>query len=199
MPFNLYKIKKKKLDGFMEIIPKAHTDKRGFLVRLYDKEIFQKFGINAKWVQESHSHTSKKHTLRGLHVQLPPFSEEKLIRAINGKILWVAVDLRKNSKTFGKWDYVVLSGQLKNIIYVSRGFAHGCLSLSDNCDLVIKSDNYFSQNHSTGIIWNDKDLNIEWGLKRKVPLISKRDKNYLTFKEFKQKYGAIKTWKINRI
>lgn len=185
-------IKNKKLTGFLEIIPEAYRDTRGFLVRLYDKEVFKGFGIDRNWVQESHSHTKKKYTLRGLHIQLPPFLEGKLISAIRGKILWVVVDLRKNSKTFGHWDSAILSEKLKNIIYVPRGFAHGCLSLTGNSDLVIKSDNYFSANQGTGIIWSDKDLNINWQLGKNLPFISERDKNYLTFKEFKKKYGAIK-------
>lgn len=181
----------KKLDGFIEIIPEPYMDERGFLARLYDEEIFKGFDINTKWVQESHSHTYKKYTLRGLHAQLPPFSEGKLIRAIKGKMLWVVVDLRKNSETFGQWDSILLSGEVKNIIYIKRGFAHGCMSLSDNCDLVIKSDNYFSPNHGSGIIWNDMDLNIDWNLKGNTPFISKRDRDYPTFKNFKEKYGGL--------
>lgn len=186
------KIKKKRFDGFIEIIPEPYKDERGFLTRLYDEKIFKSFGLNTKWVQESHHHTYKKYTLRGLHVQLPPFSEGKLLRVIKGKLLWVVIDLRKNSKTFGQWDSVILSDEVKNSIYIKRGFGHGCVSLTDNVDLVIKSDNYFSSKHGVGIIWNDKELNINWQLGKNLPLISERDKNYLTFKEFKKKYGVIK-------
>jgi len=180
----------KKLDGVIEIIPEPHKDSRGFLVRLYDKEIFEGFGINTRWVQESHSHTYKKYTLRGLHVSLPPHLEAKLVRAIKGEVLWVVVDLRKDSPTFGKYHSIILSDKLNNLLYVKRGFAHGCISLSDNCDLVIKSDNYFLPNHGSGIIWNDTDLNIDWNLKGNIPFISEKDKNYPTFKNFKEKYGG---------
>lgn len=187
------KIKKKKFDGFIEIIPEPYKDERGFLTRLYDEKIFKALGLNTKWVQESHHHTYKKNTLRGLHVQMPPFSEGKLLCVINGKLLWIAVDLRKNSKTFGQWDSAVLSSELKNSIYIKRGFGHGCISLTNKVDLIIKSDNYFSPKHGVGIIWNDKDLNVNWNLKRNKPLISERDKKYSTFKNFKDKYGGIKT------
>lgn len=187
------KIKNKKLEGFLEIIPEARIDERGFLVRMYDEKTFKDLGINTRWVQESHSHTNKKYTLKGLHVSLPPFLEGKLIRVIKGKVLWVVVDLRENSKTFGQYDSVILSDELKNLIYVPKGFANGCFSLTDNCDLVIKADNYFSADHGTGIIWSDKDLNIDWQLEGDTPFISERDKNYLSFEEFKKKYGDIKT------
>ena len=189
----ILKMKKinKKLDGVIEIIPEPHKDSRGFLVRCYDKKIFKGFGINTKWVQESHSHTYKKYTLRGLHVSLPPHLEAKLIRAIKGEVLWVVVDLRKDSPTFGKYHPIILSDKLKNLLYVKRGFAHGCISLTDNCDLIVKSDNYYSPKIGTGIKWDDPELDIDWNLNGESPyLISERDKNYPTFKKFKEKYGG---------
>lgn len=127
--------------------------------------------------------------LRGLYVQRSPFSEGKLLRVIRGEMLWVSVDVRKNSKTFGQWDSVVLSDKRKNLLCTARGLAHGCLSLTDGVDLIIKSDNYFSAEHGVGIAWNDGDLNIDWGLKGSAPLISERDKAYPSFQEFKKKYG----------
>jgi len=188
------KIKKKKIDGFIEIIPEVYEDERGFLARLYDEKIFKSLGLNTKWTEESHHHTDKKHTLRGLYVQLPPFSESKLLRVIRGKLLWVVIDLRKNSQTFGQWDSVVLSDEIKNSIYTTRGLGHGCLSLTDDVDLLIKSDNFFSAEHGVGIVWNDKDLNIDWNLKEDAPfIISERDKGYSSFKNFKEKYGGIET------
>ena len=184
-------IKKKKLKGFLEIIPEPYMDERGFLSRLYDEKIFKSLGLNTKWTEESHHHTYRKYTLRGLYTQLPPFSEGKLLRVIRGKLLWMVVDLRKNSKTFGQWDSVILSDESRNSMYTPRGFGHGCLSLTDDVDLLIKSDNYFSLKHGVGIIWNDKDLNINWNLKGNKPFISERDKNYPAFKVFKKKYGGL--------
>lgn len=185
-------ILKKKLSGVLEMIPSYYEDERGFLVRMYDKKVFKDFGITSDWMQESHSYTRKKGTIRGLHVSLPPFLETKLIKAITGEMLWIIVDLRKDFPTFGKWESIMLSDKLKNLLYIPRGFAHGCISLSDNCNLVIKADNFFSPNVGTGIKWDDPELNINWGLKGNLPfIISEKDKNYPSFKEFKEKYGGI--------
>lgn len=177
-------IQKKGLDGFVEIIPEVYEDGRGFLARLYDERAFENLGLPTRWTEESHHHTAKKYILRGLYVQFPPFSEGKLLRVVRGEMLWVSVDVRKNSKTYGAWDSVVLSETRKNLLSTARGFAHGCLSLTDGVDLIIKSDNYFSREHGAGIIWNDKDLNIDWNLNGITPYISERDKGYQTFREF---------------
>lgn len=183
-------IKKKKLEGFIELIPEVYEDERGFLARLYDERIFKNLGLPIRWTEESHHHTRKDGILRGLYVQLPPFSEGKLLRVTKGGMLWVSVDVRKGSKTFGLWDSVILSDKTKNLLFAAPGLAHGCLSLTDDVDLIIKSDNYFSAEHGVGIVWNDTDLNIDWNLKGDIPFISERDKNYPTFREFKEKYGG---------
>lgn len=184
-------IKKKKLEGFIEIVPEVYEDERGFLARLYDERIFKDLELPTKWTEESHHHTRKKGILRGLYVQLPPFSEGKLLHVTKGEMLWVSVDVRKGSKTFGLWDSVILSDKVKNLLCVASGLAHGCLSLTDDVDLIIKSDNYFSAEHGVGIIWNDVDLNIDWNLGGNAPFLSERDKNYSSFKAFKEKYGGI--------
>jgi len=185
------KIQKKKLNGFFEIISEPYIDHRGFMVHLYDEKIFKSFGLNTKWVQEGWSHTEKKYTIRGLSASRSPFLEGKIVTAIKGEMLWVVVDLRKNSETFGHWESIVLSGNKNTSIYVKRGFANGCMSLSDNCDLVFLSWNYFSEEHQIGIIWNDPELNIDWNLKDISPIMSEGHRNYATFKEFKEKYGGL--------
>ncbi len=174
------KFKKKKIEGVVEIIPETYKDDRGFLTHLNSENIF---------MEEGHHHTFKKHTLRGLHISLPPFSESKFLYVTRGKMFWVVVDIRKRSKTFGQWESFILSESRKNILVTTPGFAHGCLSLTDNVDLIFKSDKKFSEKHGTGIIWNDKDLKIDWNLKDVTPLVSKRDKSYSSFEEFKRKYG----------
>lgn len=183
-------ISKKKVEGLAELTPEVYADDRGFLARIYDKRFFKELGLPTEWAEESHHHTAKKHILRGLYVQRAPFSEGKLLRVIKGEMLWVSVDVRKESKTFGVWDSVILSEKNKNMLCAPRGLAHGCISLSDNVDLLIKSDNYFSAEHGIGIIWNDKDLNIDWKLGGAVPFISERDRGYQTFLEFKNKGGV---------
>ncbi len=184
-------IQERKLKGIFEIIPSPYTDERGHMARLLDNEIFEKAGLNIKWVQESCSYTKKRHTIRGLHVSLPPSLEGKTITAISGKVLWVVVDIRKSSKTFGQWDSIILSNELVNTLYASRGFAHGCLSLTDNCNLLLRADSYFSDKHGTGIIWNDKELSIDWPLNGASPIISERDSRHQSFSEFKKKYGGV--------
>ncbi len=180
------------LEGLFEITPESHDDFRGYLVRVWDDRLFRETGLNAKWVQESHSHTEKRNTIRGFHIQFPPYTEAKLIRAIRGEVKWVVVDLRKNSSTFGQWTSKVLTDKLKNVLYVEKGFANGSITLSDDADLIIKADNYFSQDLGTGINWKDPDLRIDWGLlKGEKPIVLERDDHYPSFKEFKQKYGGI--------
>lgn len=174
------------IDGFVEIIPDCYEDDRGFLARIYDEREFKKLGLPVQWTEESHHHTARKNILRGLYVQCNPFSEGKLLRVIRGEMLWVSVDVRKNSPTFGRWNSVVLSEGKRNLLSTVRGLMHGCLSLTDDVDLLIKSDSYFSADHGTGILWNDEELNIDWGLKD-MPVISERDKTYPSFREFVEK------------
>ena len=181
-------IKKGKLDGFVEVISEVFEDDRGFLARIYDERIFKELDLPTIWREESHHYTAKKNILRGMYVQGAPFSEGKLLRVIRGEMLWVSVDVRRDSKTFGQWASVVLSEKRKNLLCTARGFAHGCLSLTDEVDLLIKSDNFFSAEHGAGFLWNDKDLNIDWQLKGTTPFVSKRDQGYQSLEEFKKKY-----------
>ena len=178
-------IKKRKLSGVYEISLKPNIDSRGFFMRTYDDELFKKFKLNKNWVQENHSRSDKKGIIRGLHIQLPPFSETKMVRCIKGAIYDVIVDLRKDSKTFGQWDAVELSEENKKIIFIPRGFAHGFCTLSDISEVVYKVDNYYSKKHEMGLIWNDKDININWNIKD--PILSEKDCKNMTFKEFTKK------------
>lgn len=179
----------RKFDAVVELIPQINTDERGAMVRLYDDKVFGSLGLNTHWVQTSYSYTAKPYTIRGLHIQTPPFTEAKLLRLVHGELLWLVIDLRKDSKTLGQWDAVRLSGKVQNSLYVPRGFGHGCMSLTNECHLVIQTDNYFSAEHGEGIVWNDRDLNIEWPLDGQTPIISQRDANYLTFKQYCKKMG----------
>ena len=179
-------IKKKEISGVYEIVCKPIGDERGFFMRSYDDKIFGEAGISHQWVQENHSKTEKKGTIRGLHLQLPPFAETKLIRVIRGDVF---VDLRKGSETFGRWGSVILSETKHNHVLVPRGFAHSFCTLTANCEVVYKSDNFYSPNHEVGIIWNDKDLGIEWPSPR--PILSDKDNNNISFQNFKDKYLAV--------
>jgi dTDP-4-dehydrorhamnose 3,5-epimerase len=180
-----------RLKGAVEISFSPHTDFRGYLVRSYERDAFADLKIEIQWVQESLSHTNAANTLRGLHVQLPPHPEAKLITAIRGKMRWIIVDLRKGSSTFGAWESVTLSGELHNSLYVGSGFAHGCVSISDDCDLIIKSDQKFGASQQTGIVWNDPTLNIDWGIGDAVPVMSERDRSYPSFDAFVRTFGSL--------
>lgn len=172
----------KKLKGTFEIKLKPIGDNRGFFMRTFDDKLFEAAGLGYKWVQENHSKSEKKGIIRGLHLQLPPFAETKLIRAISGEVLDVFVDLRKESPTFGQWDSVLLSEKTYNYVLVPRGFGHAICTLTENCEIIYKVDNYYSPEHEVGIIWDDKDINIEWPVSN--PVLSKKDKNNMTLKEF---------------
>ncbi|MCK4662465.1 MAG: dTDP-4-dehydrorhamnose 3,5-epimerase [Bacteroidales bacterium] len=180
---------KKKIKGTYEIILKPIKDNRGFFLRTYDNKIFDKFGINKNWVQENHSKSEKKGIIRGLHFQLPPFLETKLVRCIRGSVFDVFVDLRKNSPTFGQWDSIILSENSYNYAYIPRGCAHGFCTLTDISEVIYKVDNYYAPDYETGIIWNDKDLKIEWI--EKNPILSEKDSKNITFSEFIKNYQFI--------
>lgn len=191
-------ISKTKFKGVYIFELKPHFDERGFFMRTYDENIFRKTiktRENRKtelynWVQENHSKSIQKGVIRGLHFQFPPCNEAKLIRCVRGVIQDVHVDLRQGSKTFGKWSSVILSEDNFRSVLIPRGFAHGFCTLTKNSEIFYKHDNYYNPEFESGIIWNDKDIGIEW--ESKNPIISKRDKNFITLNEFVKKYKGLK-------
>lgn len=184
-------IKKFEINGLFEIQLEPKIDPRGFFMRTYDEKIFKKYHLNIKWVQESHSLSRKKWTVRGIHFQHSPFTETKLIQAVQGEILFTIIDLRFNSKTFGKWTQIILSDKKKNMIYIPKGCAPCMCTLTENCQVLYKMDNYFTPESYDNIKWNDPDLAIKWPIK--IPSdISQRDSNAQSLKEFIKKYGGLK-------
>ena len=177
------------IKGVFEIKNKPIDDKRGFFMRTYDNKIFHKEDINTKWVQESHSKSNLKHTIRGMHFILPPYTDGKLINCIKGEMFDVFVDLRKKSKTFGKWDSIELSEDKYNFIYLPKGIAHGYCTLSDNCEILYKHDTHYQKDFDFGILWNDKDIGINWPVDD--PIISEKDKNLISFEKFTKNYGGL--------
>ena len=182
-------IKKGKIKGIFEINLEPHKDHRGFFMRTYDEKMFRNHGLHESWVQESHSYSKEKNILRGLHFQYPPYAEAKLIRVVTGEIFTVVVDLRKGSPTFGKWESMVLSESNNKMIYISRGFAMGMCTLTDNCTLLYKIDNYYVPESQGAIKWNDSDIGINWPVKN--PIVSERDSKAISFKEFADKHGGL--------
>jgi len=170
------------ITGLFEIIPEPHSDERGFFMRTFDVDEFKAHGLVREWVQENHSRSERKGIIRGLHFQLEPFAETKLIRCIRGEIFDVAVDLRQGSETFGKWQGVYLSEESKKMFFIPRGFAHGFCTLSDISEVVYKVDNFYSPTHERGLIWNDPDLNIDWPVEN--PILSAKDKKNMRLKDW---------------
>ena len=163
------------LDEVKIFEPTIFHDERGFFFESFNKTFFQEV-INPKieFVQDNHSKSSKG-VLRGLHYQLDPFAQGKLVRVISGEVFDVAVDIRINSKNFGKWFGIKLSSDNKKLLWIPPGFAHGFLTLTDNAEFLYKTTNFYNKDSERSIIWSDPDININWGIEFK-PIVSSKDK-----------------------
>jgi len=178
----IVKIIGRKLAGTFEIILEPKRDQRGFFMRTYDREIMAQHGLDRPWVQENHSRSVSKFAIRGLHFQLPPYAETKLVRVVRGAVWDVFVDLRKNSATYGQWDALELTEDNFKYIYIPRGFAHGFCTLTDTCDLLYKVDSPYSPSFERGLLWNDPDLAISWPTDS--PVVSEKDQKNGLFRNF---------------
>ena len=179
------------IKGLYIIEPTVFGDHRGFFMESWNKKDFEEIGLNLNFVQDNHSRSSKG-VLRGLHFQ-DPQPQGKLVRVVRGMVYDVAVDLRKESKTFGKYYGIILSEENKLMFYIPEGFAHGFLVLSDIADFLYKTTNYYCKECDGGIIWNDPDIAIEWPFKEygiEKPILSEKDKNLPTLKEWLKKIKA---------
>ena len=156
------------------LTPKVFGDDRGFFYESFNGKVFENLtGLQRQFVQDNHS-KSQKGVLRGLHYQLPPMTQGKLVRVTQGEVFDVAVDIRKSSPTFGQWAGAILSGENKQQLWIPEGFAHGFVTLSDTAEFLYKTTHYYSPPHDRGILWNDPDINIEWPL-TEPPLLSGKD------------------------
>jgi dTDP-4-dehydrorhamnose 3,5-epimerase len=172
--------KKTKIKGLYIIEPELKSDERGYFARIFCKKEFKKIGFDFKIVQVNRSLTKKRGTIRGLHFQKPPKSEDKIVVCLKGKIFDVALDLRKNSPTFGKWVGVELSEENKKMFLIPKGFAHGFQTLTDNCEILYFVSEFYSPKYESGIRWDDPFFNIKWPIKN--PILSEKDKNWPLFK-----------------
>ena len=173
------KVAKTKFNGLLVFKKKYFTDTRGYFLELYKSKIIRKrFPFSCISL-------SKKNVIRGLHLQMKN-PQAKYISVLKGKVLDVAVDLRKNSKTFGKVFKIILSERNSKSVYLPKGFAHGFCGLGKENYLLYSCSNYRNKNSELGIIWNDKDLKIKWLVKK--PIISKKDKNNITLRKFRKKF-----------
>ena len=178
MPFEFIK---QNIPEVILIIPKVFEDNRGFFMESYKKSDFYANGICTEFKQDNYSKSSKG-VLRGLHYQEEPNAQAKLVRCVKGKIYDVAVDIRKNSKTFGKYVKVELSESNKNMLYIPEGFAHGFVVLSDEAEILYKTSGEYAPKSDRGILWCDKDINIDWEIDFE-PILSEKDTRQPSLRE----------------
>ncbi|MFA5749926.1 MAG: dTDP-4-dehydrorhamnose 3,5-epimerase [Candidatus Shapirobacteria bacterium] len=175
---------KTKIEGLIIIEPSVFPDDRGFFMENYNQKIFAENGIDVVFVQDNHSR-SVKGVLRGLHFQKPPFAQDKLVHCTRGEVLDVAVDIRKNSPTFGQYEAVLLSEENKTMLFIPKGFAHAFLVLSDMADFQYKCSNFYNKESEDGILWNDPEINIDWPKLESEFILSDKDKLWPSLEEFK--------------
>ena len=178
----LFQFQKLKIQGLVLIKPDIGSDERGTFSEIYKSSVFGKAGIKDAFVQENRS-VSKKGVLRGLHYQRRPFAQAKLVSCGKGRVFDVAVDLRKNSKTFREWFGVELSGENRLMLFIPAGFAHGFLALADGSEVVYKCSKEYAPAYDAGVRWNDPAIGVEWGVKK--PILSAKDNALPALKDAK--------------
>ena len=179
MPFEF---ERQSIKDVILVKPKVFGDNRGFFMETYKKSEFVSAGIDVEFNQDNHSKSSKG-VLRGLHFQKPPFGQAKLVRCARGRIYDVAVDIRAGSETFEQYVKVELSEENKHMLYIPDGFAHGFVTLSDTAELIYKASGEYAPEADSGILWSDKDININWEIDFE-PLLSEKDEKQQTLQEY---------------
>lgn len=165
-----------KLDGAVILEPVVHGDHRGFFMESYNEQVMKQLGVSYDFIQDNQSLSADPGVLRGLHYQLNPKAQTKLIRVLTGAIYDVILDIRKSSPTFGQWIGVILSEYNKRQLLVPKGFAHGFCTLTPNTQVLYKVDEYYSPENDRGILWNDPALDIDWPISE--PLLSDKDRKH---------------------
>jgi len=166
------------------VVPKRHLDDRGWFSEIFNQKRFRDIGITCHFVQDNQSSSKQSGTLRGLHFQLPPVAQAKLIIVVKGRILDVVVDMRRGSPTFGKHVSTELSSETGRQLYIPIGFAHGFLTLQNDVVVMYKASDYYTPSHESGIRWNDPDIAFPWPLKDANLIISDKDRRLPLLKEF---------------
>jgi len=175
---------KTSIEGLVIIQPKVFEDERGYFMESYKESFLRENFPGIHFIQDNESR-SNYGVLRGLHFQKPPFEQTKLVRVIDGEVLDVAVDLRKDSPTYGQWESIILSGKNKKQFFIPKGFAHGFVVLSEEAIFSYKVDNSYSPDYDSGIRFDDPDLEIDWVLKQQKLIISNKDRDLKTFSELR--------------
>ena len=180
------KITKTNIEGLLIIEPNVFHDSRGIFLESWNKKNFEEIGINENFVQDNQS-VSSKGVLRGLHFQNPPFAQAKLVSVIKGAVLDVAVDLRKNSPTYGMHYCVELNQKNHKLFFIPKGFAHGFVALEDDTVFSYKCSDFYNKESEESLLWNDKDLAIDWKINN--PIVSDKDSIAKSFKDYKSKFN----------
>jgi dTDP-4-dehydrorhamnose 3,5-epimerase len=170
------KFTKTKIEGLYLIGPEPKNDERGYFARIFCQEELKKNGLTFNVRQANRSFSEKKGTLRGMHFQKAPRAEDKIVQCLRGKIFDVAVDMRKDSKTFGQWVAEELTQDNQKMFLIPKGLAHGFQALTDQCEVLYLMSEFYSPEHASGIRWNDPFLNIIWPMEN--PIVSEKDKNW---------------------
>ncbi|MDP5275507.1 dTDP-4-dehydrorhamnose 3,5-epimerase [Chengkuizengella axinellae] len=179
--------KKTGLPGVFIVETPSFEDHRGFFMEVYQKHKFHNAGLSANFIQDNHSFSKDAGVIRGLHYQLNPKAQTKLVRAATGVIIDIAVDIRKGSPTFSKWISVILSEYNKRQLYIPKGFAHGFCTLTTNTNVIYKVDEQYSPELDRGIAWDDPDIGIEWPITH--PILSSKDKKHPLLKEVENDFS----------
>ena len=173
--------------GIVRITPTRNSDERGYMGEIYNQNAFAELGVDTPFVQDNHSRTRQKHTLRGLHFQLPPLAQAKLLRCVRGAVLSASVDLRPGSPSYGGYDLTRLDEGEGRLVFVPAGFAQGFLTLEDECDVHWKVSAGFSPDGRAGLTWNDPRVGIPWPLKPgEAPILSPVDQSQPTLDELER-------------
>ncbi len=168
------------LPGVLVLRPERFVDGRGFFSETFRRSWMEEAGLPTSWAQDNHSWSTTPGTVRGLHFQVPPRAQDKLVRVTRGSVLDVAVDLRQGSPTFGRHVAVTLSAENWEQLLVPKGFAHGYCSLESDTEVLYKVSDYYSPEHDRGLLWSDPALGIEWPVAEEAALVSERDRRHPT-------------------
>jgi dTDP-4-dehydrorhamnose 3,5-epimerase len=160
------------------IRPRRHGDERGYFSEVYSRRAWSQLGLELEFIQDNQSLSRRRGVVRGLHFQVPPFAQTKLMRVVRGKILDVAVDIRHGSPTFGRFAAAELSADQWNQMLIPKGFAHGFCTLEPDTEVLYKVDTFYEPSHDRGLLWNDPEVGIEWPVEGASAILSERDRRH---------------------
>jgi dTDP-4-dehydrorhamnose 3,5-epimerase len=189
MPLNMPRFHKTEFDGLVLIVPVRHCDARGFFSETYNRTAFHDIGIACDFVQDNQSFSRARGTIRGLHFQIPPFAQAKLIRVLRGAICDVAVDIRRSASTYGRSFATTLSAENGAQLFIPAGFAHGFCTLEPDTDVLYKVDAPHSREHERGLRWDDPMLGIDWPVLESEATILERDRLHPNLHDLPEFYG----------